>query len=47
MLSSTVFLLLGIVSPLRGYFTLFIHFRMGAVTELSAVFGENTNETWL
>ena len=31
----------------RVYFTLFIHFRIGPVTELSGVFGENTSDMWL
>src|SRR5437867_4819867 len=29
------------------HFTLFIHFSIGPVTELSAVFGENTSDMWL
>src|SRR2546430_5172274 len=31
----------------RHYFTLFIHLSSGPVTELSAVFGENTSDMWL
>jgi hypothetical protein len=31
----------------KFYLTLFIHLSIGPVTELSAVFGENTNDTWL
>jgi hypothetical protein len=31
----------------RTYFTLFIHFRIGPLTETSAVFGENTSDMWL
>jgi len=29
------------------HFTLFIHFRIGPVTDVSAVFGENTSDMWL
>jgi len=29
------------------YFTLFIHLRIGPVTESSAVFGDITSEMWL
>ena len=29
------------------YFTLFIHFRIGPVTESSSVFGEKTSDIWL
>jgi hypothetical protein len=32
---------------LSPHFTLFIHFRIGPVTEVSAVFGENTSDMWL
>ena len=30
-----------------AYFTLFIHFRIGAVTVVSLVLGENTSDMWL
>ena len=34
-------------SPAPAHFTLFIHFNIGAVTDVSAVFGENTRDIWL
>src|SRR5689334_9106479 len=39
----------GIVCHVRspGYFTLLIHFRIGAVTLVSAVSGDSTSEMWL
>ncbi len=30
-----------------SYFTLFIHLRIGPVTESSGVLGENTSDIWL
>ena len=30
-----------------AYLTLFIHFRIGPVTESSLVLGENTSDIWL
>lgn len=32
---------------LECYFTLFIHFRTGPLTELSGLPGENTSDMWL
>ena len=37
----------GFIKDRAAYFTFFIQFRIGSVTVLSAVSGENTSDMWL
>ena len=37
----------GFINDRAAYFTFFIQFRIGSVTVLSAVSGENTSDMWL